>query len=112
MRRWRSLNARLHGPAGDELADLAGREKARRVVLVVADARTGRIHLYRAGSLTASVLLLSGDPQLVLDVEEYRLLAVEEARADVRPPAEVGDREEGRRDGAGRNEGVTHQPSC
>ena len=34
----------------------------------------------RAGSLTASELVVSGDSQLVLDVEEDALLAVEEAR--------------------------------
>jgi hypothetical protein len=39
----------------------------------------------RAGSLTASVVLLSGNSQLVLDVEEDAVLGVEEARANVRP---------------------------
>src|SRR5688572_713598 len=48
----------------------------------------------RAGSLTASELVVSRDSQLVLDVEEDALLAVEEPRADVAPAAEVGDREE------------------
>ena len=53
----------------------------------------------RAGSLTASGLVVSRDSQLVLDVEEDALLAVEEALADVRPPAEVGDGEEAGRAG-------------
>ena len=53
----------------------------------------------RAGSVTASGLVVSGHSQLVLDVEEDALLAVEEARADVGPPAEVGDREEAGRAG-------------
>ena len=48
----------------------------------------------RAGSLTASGLVVSRDSQLVLDVEEDALLAVEEALADLGPPADVLDREE------------------
>src|SRR5688572_12649607 len=53
----------------------------------------------RAGSLTASVLVVSGNSQLVLDVEEDALVAVEEALADVGPPADVLDREEAGRAG-------------
>src|SRR5919106_5701501 len=63
----------------------------------------------RAGRRTGSALVVSGDSQLVLDVEEDRPLAVEEARAHVRPAAQVGDREEsGRRRVVELGEDVLH----